>query len=111
MMPTDQKEMEKRRDELKTLAEGFEQTAKTHQNEQERIEKQHGWGEFAAPTTPAAAGQTPQGAQPAQGAQQPAAKAAKTATLANVRAYAAKNGISEAEAVRRVKAEGYTVGQ
>jgi hypothetical protein len=63
-------------------------------------------GQTAAPTR-----QTPPATQPAQGAQQPAAKAAKTATLANVRAYAAANKITEAEAVRRVKAEGYAVGQ
>jgi hypothetical protein len=65
--------------------------------------------------------QTPQGAQPTSAkptptgrpetAQGGAAKAAKTASLANVRAYAAANKITEAEAIRRVKAEGYAVGQ
>lgn len=41
--------------ELETMARGFEKTAKTHQAEQERIEKARGWGRFAPAQQPAQA--------------------------------------------------------
>jgi hypothetical protein len=86
VMPADKDQALARQKELKNAAAGFEKTAKTHQNEQERIEKQHGWGRFA-PTPaagqqpPAQTGQRPappRPAQPTQGVAAPAPKAAQT---------------------------------
>lgn len=63
------------------------------------IRKSMGWGEFAKPQASAAAA----------GAGQAPTAAPKTATLADIRAYAQKNGIAEADAVRKAKAEGYVI--
>jgi hypothetical protein len=77
IMPADKDQAAARSKELKQAAGGFEKTAKTHQAEQERIEKQHGWGKFAAPQTPA------QGAQSTAAPATPA-KAQRTAPPAGV---------------------------
>jgi len=93
--------------DLVTKAKGFEKTAASHQAEQLRIEKAHGWGDAGTTQTPPQQPTQPTVAQPAKAA--PAAP--KTASIANIRAYAAKNGIPEADAVRKAKAEGYSIGQ
>jgi hypothetical protein len=64
------------------------------------------WGEFANQTPP------PQG--PATGAAAAAktsnpTPAPKTASLADIRAYAAKNNIDDADAIRNAKSEGYSI--
>lgn len=66
LMPTDKDQIADRQKALKTAAQGFEKTAKTHQAEQKRIEKARGWGEFA----------------PAQAAQPSAAPVAKPVVAA-----------------------------
>lgn len=75
-MPSDKDQLAERRKALHTAAVGFQKTAKTHQDEQKRIEKVRGWGQSA-----------PDGAAPAKPAQPvaapvatPAAPAAKTKT-------------------------------
>lgn len=79
IMPADKDQAAARAKELKKTAAGFEKTAKTHKGEQERIEKQHGWGKFAAPQSPAQGAQTP--AAPAR-AQRPAPPPDVTKALA-----------------------------
>jgi hypothetical protein len=102
LMPEDKDEAAAKQAELKKMAVGFEKTAKTHQNEQERIEKQHGWGKFAAPQ---AAQQQP----PAQGAQPAQQGAAKVFPRARLNEYAQKNKITPAAAESALNSQGWKV--
>ena len=69
LMPSDKDQLADRQKALKSTAQGFEQTAKTHQAEQERIEKAHGWGKFAPPAQAPQAPAQPAAAQPVKNSQ------------------------------------------
>jgi hypothetical protein len=117
-MPQDRQQRDDEGARLKKLARGFEQTAKTHQAEQDRIEKAHGWGQFAAPATPPAA--PPQrGAAPAAMVTpgRGAAPGKQPVTMQHIRNYvrdkraAGNPNFSEADAIREFKSYGYPIGQ
>ena len=110
LMPTDAGQLADRRKALETAAGGFEQTAKTHQAEQERIEKAHGWGKFA-PTGAAAPTPKPAATQPAQPvaatpAEPAAAPATKKYSAKDITAWAKANGKDPADALARAKKNG-----
>jgi hypothetical protein len=117
-MPDDPQQRDDEIKRLKTLAKGYEQTAKTHQDEQERIEKARGWGKYAAPQTAPAPP-----APPAQRGAAPAAKGTagtngkQPVTMQHIRNYVqAKRAegnpnFSEADAIREFKSYGYPIGK